>query len=136
METRDRIFWLWLIIFTLTNLWSWRTDLPAKVLCGRKTCMKLKIINSPPDFLNSRPSAAIAKTSSGKSDSYLCAPLVIVRQGKKSYLLFTGSTTSFFASSNSFRRHLAFTHVIQKYFQVNLNSECAFDVDGTLGYGS
>ncbi len=58
---------LWLIICYITmTLLGLGTDSRAKVLCGRKMCMKWKTTNLLRGFLSSRPSAAIVQTSYGK----------------------------------------------------------------------
>lgn len=61
---------LWLTTFYITmTLPGSGTDSPAKVLCGRKTCMKWKTTSSLPGFSSSRRSAATVQTSYGKRHS-------------------------------------------------------------------
>lgn len=65
---------LWLTIFyiIMTQL-GLGTDSPAKVLCGRKMCMKWKTTSLRRGFSSSRRFAAIAQTLYGKHP--LCTPV-------------------------------------------------------------
>lgn len=61
------VFLLWLTIFcTIMTQLGLGTDSPAKVLCGRKMCMKWKTTSLLRGFSSSRRSAAIVQTSYGK----------------------------------------------------------------------
>lgn len=52
--------------YITTTLRAVETDSPAKVLWDRRTCTRWKITSSPPGFLSSRPSAAIARILYGE----------------------------------------------------------------------